>query len=169
VKETVSKDARGLKGNDELETRETTLQVELAAARWRHFAWAAAGVALGVLMIVRMGAFGLALGSLVLLAGLVAGRSFVKTLMHAPGTIAVREAEVMLPEQICSAHPVTVPLGDLRHAYFLRRNLPWNHTGPVLVVETQRGVFQYPRDWFIGEGDQRRVWTTLNRRLGRLE
>jgi hypothetical protein len=160
----VSKEERG----DE-EKRETTLEVELAAARWRHFGWGALGIAVGLVMIARMGGFWAVPGALLVLAGAVAGRSFVMTLLHAPGTIAVREGEVVLPEQICSAQAMTVPLADLRHAYLLRRNLPWNHTGPVLVVETRRGVFQYPRDWFAGEGDQRRVWTTLNRRLGRLE
>jgi hypothetical protein len=154
---------------DDEERRETTIEVELAPSRWRHLAWAAAGIGLGILMIVRMGDIGLVLGGAVLIGGLLAGKSFVQTLLHPPGIIAVREAEVLLPEQVCTSDPVKVPLGDLRHAYLLRRNLPWNHTGPVLVVETRRGVFQYPRDWFAGEGDQRRVWTTLNRRLGRLE
>jgi hypothetical protein len=60
-----------------------------------------------------------------------------------------------------------MPVADLRHAYLLRRALPWNHTGPVLVVETRRGVFQYPRDWFGAENDQKRLSQALNRRLGR--
>lgn len=148
--------------------RESTLEIDLTAARWRHFGWGAVGIVVGTLMIVRMGQLGLVLGGAVLVAGLVAGRSFVRTLLHAPGTIAVRDGEVALPSELCSGMAVTVPVGELRHAYLLRRALPWNHTGPVLVVETQRGVFQYPRDWFAGENDQRRVWTALNRRLGRL-
>lgn len=153
---------------DDSKDRETTLDVELTAARWRHLAWAAAGLVIGTLMIVRMGQFGLVAGAAVVVAGLFAGKSFVKTLLHPPGTISVRDAEVALPSELCSGVTVKVPVGEVRHAYFLRRALPWNHTGPVLVVETQRGVFQYPRDWFVGESDQRRVWSSLNRRLGRL-
>ena len=38
----------------------------------------------------------------------------------------------------------------------------------VLVVETARGVFEYPRDWFAGDNDQKGIVTALNRRLGRL-
>jgi hypothetical protein len=153
---------------DEPKEREITLEVELTAARWRHLAWAVAGLVIGGLMIVRMGQFGLIAGGLVVIAGLLAGKSFVRTLLHPPGTIAVRDAEVALPAELCSGNTVTVPVDEVRHAYFLRRALPWNHTGPVLVVETQRGVFQYPRDWFAGESDQRRVWSSLNRRLGRV-
>jgi hypothetical protein len=156
------------KKKDNEETRESTLVVELTAARWRHFAWAAAGLAIGAVMIARMGEIGLVLGGAVVLGGLLAARSFVMTLLHPPGVIAVREAEVVLPGQVCSGVQKTIPLDELRHAYLLRRALPWNHTGPVLVVETRRGVFQYPRDWFAGEPDQRRVFTALNRRLGRL-
>jgi hypothetical protein len=149
--------------------RETTLEITLEAARWRHFAWAVVGIGLAVLMFVRMGELGLVLGAIVGLLGLNSGRAFVRTLRHAPGTIAVRDEAVVLPEHLCSGNSVTVPLSDLRHAYLLRRALPWNHHGPVLVVETQRGVFQYPRDWFAAEADQRRVSRTLNRRLGRVE
>jgi hypothetical protein len=153
---------------EEPKERETTLDVELAAARWRHLAWALAGLGIGGLMIARMGQFGLIAGGAVVIAGLFAVKSFVKTLLHAPGTISVRDGEIALPSELCSGHTVTVPVDELRHAYFLRRALPWNHTGPVLVVETRRGVFHYPRDWFAGESDQRRVWSSLNRRLGRL-
>ena len=153
----------------DVEEHETTLEVELTAAAWRHFTWAAVGIGIGALMIVRMGEIGLVLGGIVLIGGLIAGKSFVMSLLHKPGKIAVRENEVVLPERVCSGNEVTVPLADLRHAYLLRRHLPFNHSGPVLVVETRRGVFQYPRDWFAGETDQRRVWTTLNRRLGLLE
>ncbi len=41
-------------------------------------------------------------------------------------------------------------------------------TGPVLVLETKKGVFEYPRDWFAEGSDQRRVVLALNRRLGHL-
>ncbi len=149
--------------------RETTIDVELEAARWRHFIWAAVGIGLGVLMLVRMGELGLVLGSIVTILGLLSARSFVMTLIHPPGTIEVREDAVVLPDRICSGNAVKVSLPELRHAYLLRRALPWNHTGPVLVVETVRGVFQYPRDWFAAESDQKRVSQTLNRRLGRVE
>jgi hypothetical protein len=156
------------KDADEGQDHKTTVEVELAAARWRHFLWAAAGITIGLVMILRMEEIGLVLGGAVLLGGLLSLRSFVMTLIHAPGTIEVRESDVVLPEKVCGRHIRSIPLAELRNAYLLRRALPWNHTGPVLVVETRRGVFHYPRDWFAGEGDQRRVFTTLNRRLGRL-
>jgi hypothetical protein len=149
--------------------RETTLEMPLEAARWRHLAWAVVGLGLATLMVVRMGELGLVLGAIVGLLGLKAGRAFVLTLLHPPGTIAVRDDAIVLPDQLSSGHSVTVPLAELRHAYLLRRAIPWSHTGPVLVVETRRGVFQYPRDWFSAEVDQRRVSQTLNRRLGRVE
>lgn len=148
--------------------RETTIVVELEAARWRHLFWGAFGMAVGAIMFLRMGQLGWVLGTLVIVLSFGSARAFVMTLLHAPGTIAVRDNEVVLPEQLSSGASVTVPLQELRHAYLLRRALPLNHAGPVLVVETNRGVFQYPRDWFTGENDQKRVSQTINRRLGRI-
>jgi hypothetical protein len=150
------------------EAPETTLEIDLKASPMRHLLWGAVGLVIGGVMIARMGVLGWVLGGAVALAGLVAARSFVRTLLHKPGTIAVRDDEVVLPTELCSGQTQTMPLAELRHAYLLRRALPFNKTGPVLVVETRRGVFQYPRDWFEGETDQQRVSQTLNRRLGRV-
>jgi hypothetical protein len=149
---------------------ETTLEVELVHARWRNAIWSAIAVGLTAFLVIRAGTFGLVTGVIVLGMGLKSVVAFVKTLLHpAAGLIALREKELVLPRGLCAGDPVTMPIGDLRHAYLLRRKVPFNASAPVLVVETQRGIFEYPRDWFYADQDQRRITIALNRRLGVVE
>ncbi len=90
------------------------------------------------------------------------------TLLHPAGVISIRKDEIVLPPKLCAAGTVTIPFGELQNAYVLSRSVPFYTTAPLLVVETRRGVFEYPRDWFVAESDQRRVSRTLNRRMGRI-
>lgn len=147
---------------------EPTLEVELQHARWRHFAWAVVCCALGGFLIWRLGPVGKAIGAFTLFVGLMAGRAFVRTLVHPAGTISLGDEALQLTPEPCAGTRVRVALDDVRHAYFLRRALPWTTSGPVLVLETSRGVYTYPRDWFATDSDQRRLASALNRRLGRL-
>jgi len=91
----------------------------------------------------------------------------VRSFLRAPGTIVVREGELELPPHLDASGPVKLGADDLRHIYFLRRALPTTTSGPVLVIETVRGVFQYPRDWFEHDVDQRRVALALQRMVPR--
>ncbi len=141
--------------------------MSLMHARWRAFGWATGGIGVGLLLLIKLGVVGKAIGIILVLASLFAVRSFVLTLLNKPGTIAVDEDEITLPRGLCRSGAVTVPVKELRHAYFLRRAVPWTHTGPLLIVETAQGVFQYPRDWFATDSDQRRIAAALNHRLGR--
>ncbi len=145
---------------------EPTLEIPLEHARWRHLAWAVVGLAGAGFLIFDVGHAATWLGVLVALYGASAASSFVRTLLHPPGTIALRATEIALPDGLCTGAIVVVPLSEVKHAYFLRRSLPMTAASPVLVIETARGPFLYPREWFGAEGDQRRVATTLNRRLG---
>jgi hypothetical protein len=61
---------------------------------------------------------------------------------------------------------VILTVADLRHAYLLRRAVPWAVSGPVLIVEAKEQTWSYPRDWFGSESEQRRVLLALNRKLG---
>jgi hypothetical protein len=148
---------------------EPTLEISLAHARWRHLLWGSVALAAAVFVAVRMGQLGWVLGAICAVYGVSSTWAFIQTLLHDPGTVIVRDDELVLPTALCSGTSVTTPLADLRHAYLLRRALPWNHAGPVLVVETRQRVFQYPRDWFAGENDQKNIVTAVNRRLGRLQ
>ena len=142
--------------------------VSLEHSRWRTFAWAAAGLFIGAVLVWKLGSVGKGVGVVLIGVSLWAGRSFVLTLMNEPGSIHVDQDDITLPRGLCRSAPVTLTVKDLRHAYFLRRAVPWTRTGPLLVVETDRGVFQYPRDWFATDSDQRRIAAALNHRLGRL-
>ncbi len=89
----------------------------------------------------------------------------VRSFLRAPGTIVIRDSELLLPPHLDAAAPVTVRPAELRHSYYLRRALPTTASGPVLVIESIQGVFQYPRDWFADEADQRRVALAVKRML----
>ena len=149
-------------------TSDESLQVPLYHARWRHFAWAAILIGLGSLLFVSLGLFGRVVGVALLALAISPTIEFVRTLAHEAGTIGVSSESVALPPRLCAKDSADVPFRDVKHAYFLRRMLPWMTTGPLLVVETGRGTFAYPRDWFASEADQRRVVTTINRRVARL-
>jgi hypothetical protein len=161
------------KGRQGKGTRKRTNASEPASAplhhaRWRHLSWAVALIALGIVLIVKVGAVGKAIGLVALLFALREGWLFACTLLYPPGQIEVDADHVTLPRGLCRPNPVTLPVTQVQHAFFLRRTVPWTTTGPVLVVETELETFSYPRDWFATDSDQRRIVTALNHRLGRL-
>ena len=147
---------------------ESTFQVSLEHGRWRHFGWIVFGAAVGALLLWKLGVVGKAVG--VVLVGMSALHvyRFVRTLLHPAGRIEIGDDSVLLPDGLCREAAPPVPYDQVRHAFFLRRAVPWSHTGPVLVVETAAQIFIYPRDWFSSDSDQRRVALALNRRLGRV-
>lgn len=153
---------------DESKEAETTLEIELAGSRWKHFFWGVIGIGVGLFVGIHMGSIGWVIGGLVALGGFNAAWAFAKTLMHPPGTVVVRDNELVVPVGVSTGDSSKMPPGDVRNAYVLRRALPWNQSGPILVIETKRGVFELPREWFAGDGDQRRIAAALNRRLGRI-
>ncbi len=138
----------------------------LEHGRWRHFGWSAVGGALGVFLVWKLGTVGKGLGVILLLLAVVNLVRFARTLLRPAGSIAVSEESVRLPEGLCGARAHTIEYGGIRHAFFLRRAVPWTRTGPILVIETVRGVFTYPRDWFTSDSDQRRIAHAIHRRLG---
>lgn len=144
------------------------IAIDLEHGRWRHFGWAAGSVVVGVLLVWKLGTVGKGVGvALFVLAAFNALR-FVRTLLHEPGQIRVGDDGVQLPDGLCRGATSRYEVADIRHAFFLRRALPWTQAGPVLVVETPDKVYAYPRDWFSSDSDQRRVQMAINRRLGRL-
>jgi len=59
-----------------------------------------------------------------------------------------------------------VPMSEVKHAFFLRRAVPWTSTAPLLIVEAGGHAHVYPRDWFASEGDQYRIVRTIRQHLG---
>jgi hypothetical protein len=153
---------------DETKEAETSLEIELASSRWKHFAWGVIGIGVGLFVGIHMGSIGWVIGGIVALGGVNAAWAFAKTLMHPPGTIVLRDGELIVPAGVSTGDSNKLTPAEVKNAYVLRRALPWNQSGPILVIETKRGVFELPREWFEGEGDQRRVAAALNRRLGRI-
>jgi hypothetical protein len=153
---------------EEKDDKSTSFAIELDGGRWRHLFWAVVGIGVGVVVAVHMGSIGYLIGGLVAVGGVNAAIAFAKTLMHPPGELRLGERELVLPLGLSTGKSATLEADELRNAYVLRRALPWNQSGPLLVLETRRGVFEYPREWFAADGDQRRVAAALNRRLGHI-
>ncbi len=147
---------------------DSSFQVLLEHGRWRHLGWVVVGAVAGCLLLWKLGAVGKAIGIIMLGITVFHMYRFVRTLMHPAGRIELRDEAVLLPDGLCRKAAHTVPYDQVKHAFFLRRAVPWSRTGPILVVETSQQVFIYPRDWFSSDSDQRRVALALNRRLGRL-
>lgn len=140
-------------------------QIVLEHGRWRHFGWLAIGGALGVFLIWKLGTVGKGLGVVLLLLGAFNLVRFARTLLRSAGAIAVGADGVKLPVGLCSGQTHTIGYGGIRHAFFLRRAVPWTKTGPILIIETERGTFTYPRDWFTSDSDQRRIASAIHRHL----
>jgi len=147
---------------------ESSFQVEFEHGRWRHMGWALVSAGLGVLLLWKLGVVGKAVGIILLGVSALHLFRFARTLFHAAGRIEVRDDTIDLPAGLCRKGSHAVPFDQVRHAFFLRRAVPWSSTGLILVIETGDRVFTYPRDWFSSDSDQRRVALALNRRLGRL-
>lgn len=145
-----------------------TIEIELAGSRWKHFIWAVIGIGVGLVVAIKMGSIGWVIGGAVALGGVKSLWSFAKTLIHPPGAVVVGDNELVIPDGVSSGASTAVPVTDLKNAYVLRRALPWNQSGPLLVIETRRGVFELRREWFASESDQRSIAAVLNRRLGRI-
>lgn len=147
---------------------ESTFHVTLEHGRWRHLGWVVVGAIAGCLLLWKLGAVGKAIGVLLLGISALHVVRFVRTLLHPAGRIELGEDSILLPTGLCREGAHVVPYAHVRHAFFLRRAVPWSRTGPILVIETSERVFLYPRDWFSSDSDQRRVAMALNRRLGLL-
>jgi len=146
-----------------------SIAISLEHGRWRHFGWMLFGVIGGGVLIWKVGAVGKGVGVLLLIIAAINLRSFIQTLLHAAGDIKVSETEVELPLGLCRGAPSKFRFADIKHAFFLRRAVPWTRAGPVLIIEAADEIFSYPRDWFASDSDQQRVAMAINRRLGRLE
>lgn len=147
---------------------DSDLRVTLEHGRWRHFGWVVVGLLGGAFLVWKLGAVGRWVGFAALAWAALNVFRFARTLLRDAGTIDVGDDGVTLPQALCHKDSHEVPYARLRHAFFLRRAVPWTRTGPILIIETDERVFTYPRDWFASDSDQRRVALAINRRLGRL-
>jgi hypothetical protein len=171
---------------------ENSCRVQLESGRWRHFGWGAFCIVAGALLVWKLGTVGKWVGVVLILISGFSVKNFVTTLLRPAGRIEVDAEQVVLPRGLCRGED-TVPIADVKHAFFLRRAIPWTRAGPVLVIEVIRSrfteekrgnpyrhpaeteddqrIYAYPRDWFAtgprGDADQKRVAAVLNRRLER--
>lgn len=142
----------------------TDLHVGLEHMRYRHLSWMGLGIVLGSLLIWKLGTVGQWVGVVLIGIGLWATYSFVRTLVYPAGTIAITATGVELPRGLCRGAPARYAIGDIEHAYLLRRAVPWTRAAPVLVIEAKGKAYAYPRDWFLTEADQRRIVRELHTR-----
>jgi hypothetical protein len=131
--------------------------VMLEHSRWRHLGWALVGLAMGMLLLARLGMVGQLAGLGLIAFALYRGYLFVRTLLVPGGTISVQPEQVELPRGLCRGQAEVFSSDQIRHAFLLRRSVPWTTTGPILVIEAGEHVFTYPRDWFLSEVDQHRI------------
>jgi hypothetical protein len=149
---------------------EKTLEIPLIDQRWKHLFWGAFWTTVATFLIMRAGMLGLVFGGISLAGGMLGLFRFGRTLLHPAGVIEVKKDELVMPPRICAGKKLTFSTEDLRHVYVLRRSSPLSpRSSPLLVIETNKGNFAYPRDWFAGDGDQKRIATSLNHKLGKLE
>ncbi len=140
--------------------------ITLANARWRHFVWSVLELASGLWLVLEMGPIVRVLGILLLGLALRNGYRFMRTLLYDSGTIVVNKASISVPIGLCQGQTETFAMGEVRHAFLLRRAVPWSQSGPTLIVEAGEHAFAYPRDWFHSDGDQQRIVRAIRHHLG---
>lgn len=143
-----------------------SVEIPLEHARWRHLGWGAFGLVAGLMLVIKFGIVGQVIGGLLLVTALRNAYLFARTLLFESGTIVVDGEHVVLPLGLCHGKSDTVTIGEVRHAFCLRRAVPWTHTAPLLIVETSKRAYVYPRDWFGSESDQYRILRTIRHHLG---
>jgi hypothetical protein len=139
--------------------------VELEHNRWNNFGWGLFLLAISALFITRFGITGKSFALLFVAFGIRNGYRFVQTLLRPPGRILVEKTDVELPRGLCRDNPVQCKRADVKHAFMLRRSVPWGRTGPVLVVELDNLALVYPRNWFHSDADQERIALALTAEL----
>lgn len=160
VKDAVKPSERAGAGHTEtkIETK-----IELEVSRGISIRWTIMGFVLGGLLIWKLGTVGVWAGFALVAMGAYHAWKLAQTFLHPPGTIVVSDHEVSLPRGVCVPRPVLAKPSDITAAYFLRRSVPWNRAGPVLIIELGPKAMVFPRDWFASEADQRRVIHALLR------
>jgi hypothetical protein len=138
-----------------------TVEVELEPQRQRPASWAVFGIAVGAILIWRLGTVAQWGGVVLVVMGAFRAWELVQSFRHAPGTFTIGEKEIVLPRGLHLGKPFVVKPDDITAVYFLRKSVPWNRASPVLVVELGDRAIAYPRDWFASESDQREVVMAL--------
>ncbi len=119
-----------------------------------------------MLLMVKLGTVGRGVGALLLCFAAYHAFRSLKTFLKPAGTIVISDDKIVLPTGLCRGRDETFPIAEVSHAFFLRRNVPWTRTGPLLIIEVGERAFLYPRDWFASEADQRRIVRAIDVRLG---
>jgi len=143
-----------------------SIEIPLEHGRWQHLGWGIFGLVAGLLLVLKLGIVGQIIGGLLLAVALRNVYMFTRTLLFESGTIAVDGERVVLPLGLCRGKSDTVTLGEVKHAFTLRRAVPWTRTAPLLIIETNQRAYIYPRDWFGSENDQYRILRTIRHHLG---
>lgn len=144
-----------------------TVAVYLESDRSRRALWTIGGLALGGVLYWKLGTVASGLGLVLIAVGLYHAWFLLRTLRFDPGALVLYgDQTVQLPLGLCRGNERREPVKHVRAAYFLRHQVPMNHTAPVLVIEVAAPsapaqALAYPRDWFATEADQRRFLQAL--------
>ena len=82
-------------------------EVELVHSRNAHLGWLIFGLVAGGVLLWKLAFVGKLLGFLLLIVAAVAGRSFLLTLLNAPGTFRARKEDIEVPQGLCRGKTVT--------------------------------------------------------------
>lgn len=152
-------------GKARRQSLDAPFEITLVHSRNTHAGTALISLVLGVLLVWKLAIVGQVVGVVCLVVALVQGRSFLLTLLNPPGTIALGADDLALPAGLCRGKETRFGWSEVKHAFYLRRAVPWTRAGPVLVVEAGDLAFTYPRDWFASEAEQRRVLQGIQLRV----
>ncbi|MBK9070555.1 MAG: hypothetical protein IPL79_06085 [Myxococcales bacterium] len=134
-----------------------TVSVKLSTSQLRHGISALVGLALGAFLVIKTNTLGQWAGYGLLAWGAYHAVWWIYTTATGAAALVVGPAQTQLPARSSRGPQATLPTSSLTAAYLLRHASPWNKAAPTLVIETGERAYLYPRDWFAGEADQRRI------------
>ena len=140
-----------------MSTSAEIVSVKLNTSQLRHGISALVGVVLGAFLVIKTNTLGQWTGYGLLAWGAYHAIWWVYATAVGTAGIVVGRAETKLPARASRGPLTTLPTSSLTAAYLLRHASPWNKAAPTLVIEAGDKAFLYPRDWFHGEADQRRI------------
>ena len=135
----------------------TVVRVELNTSRLRHGVSAIIGIALGVFLAINTNTLGQWTGYGLLAWGVYHGCWWIYTTARGTAALTVEPTQIHLPARAYRGASTSLPTNALTAAYLLRHSSPWHKAAPTLVIEAGDKAFLYPRDWFHGEADRRRL------------
>ena len=140
-------------------------QINLRDNKKGHSLWFIGSVALGFFLILKFNTVAQYLGAEFLAIAAYHLYRLIRSFLHKPGRLFLEDASLTLSNGLSHPKESTFSWDTVKHAFLLKRALPWTASGPVLVIETCDKSFLFPHEWFASDNDAKRILVAVHKKL----